>query len=156
MVPGTPAKAPPFFCFFLLYEYVVRNHLFPFILFFKISSCFPTHLHAVCLSHVYALPHQYTFLVKLKFSRPVHKDVPQAVAVKICNQTFQENILETKSEAMWKFFNDFYVCESRFYTDYRSSLSCACADIYWTELEYPEDPYTQFGHYGVMIEYVVL
>jgi len=55
---------------------------------------------------------------------------------------------------MWKFFNDFYVCESRFYTDYRSSLSCACAEIYWTELEYPEDPYTQFGHYGVMIEYL--
>jgi hypothetical protein len=41
--------------------------------------------------------------VKLTFSRPVHKDVPQAVAVKICNQTFQTNVLEGKSKELWKY-----------------------------------------------------
>ena len=97
---------------------------------------------------------QYTFLVKLTFSRPVHKDVPTAVAVKIANATFQKNILEGKTADLWKFFNDIYVTESRYYTDARASFDCACPQLFWTEIEYPEDPTTQFGAYGLMIEYL--
>jgi len=96
----------------------------------------------------------YTFLVKLNFSRAVHADVPKAVAVKIANATFQNSVLSGKSEDMWQFFNDFYVCEATFYSDYRPSLTCAQPAFYWSEIEYPADPRTTFGHYGIMIEYL--
>jgi hypothetical protein len=68
----------------------------------------------------------YTILAKLTYSRPQHEDVPKAICVKIANATFQQMILANQPELMWKFMNDFYVCESYFYTDYRQNLPCAC------------------------------
>ena len=63
-------------------------------------------------------------------------------------------MLEGRSADLWKFFNDIYVTESRYYTDARASFDCACPQLFWTEIEYPADPTTQFGSYGLMIEYL--
>lgn len=96
----------------------------------------------------------YTFLVKLTFSRPVNKDVPTAIAVKIANQTFLAGFLEGKPEFFWEFLNMFYICESYFYEDYRPNLTAACPKFYWGECEYPADPEHEVGSYGLMIEYM--
>ena len=88
------------------------------------------------------------------YARPVCPGTPTEFAAKIANTTFGEIFLAGQSPMMWEWFNDFYICEAYFYSEYRAACPVPTCEFYWGEVEYPEDPSTTVGNYGLLIEYL--
>ena len=36
---------------------------------------------------------------------------------------------------MWEWFNDFYICEAYFYSEYRAACPVPTCEFYWGEVE---------------------
>ena len=88
------------------------------------------------------------------YARPVCPGTPTEFAAKIANTTFGAMALAGQPPMMWEWFNDFYICEAYFYSEYRAACPVPTCEFYWGEVEYPEDPSTTVGNYGLLIEYL--